>query len=641
MSAIAGIVFADRRPVPAATLDTLSRFNEDRAPGRRGSFTAPGVALLHHALPFDELSRAERQPRCADDGSIVTFDGRLDNREDLLIRFRRVLAADLSDAALVGAAYAKDGVECLRYLIGDWSLAIWDPGQDRLILARDFAGNRPLYYLQQADVLSWSTCLDTLATLFDRYQHPSEEYIAATLTFGRLPRMTPFNGIEALPPAHVLTWHPSRKTHLSRYWTFDLSPIRLRTQGDCDERLRTLLTEAIRVRLRADRPVWAQLSGGYDSSTVVCIANTLVRDGLVAAPALRPVSRVFAASPESDEREFIEAVEAWCGLTSLRFDPPQDVKFIDLLVSRRPFPMSRQSAIPDELRTSEDSVLLSGEAGDLIMAKNSVHAVALLENLHALRLKVFWRDCKKWSWRSRTPMVKLLATLAAAYIPASRYDARRRQSTLRMTAARSRRKGNGVADVFGLAPEFAARMQPHPLRVGDELRDCPYAKRPLVAALYSVLASGATSSVDTVPFVRLTYPFMHRPLVQFVLQAPHRALWEPGAVRGTMRRAFAGIVPPAVLERQGKGYAPPAILRNLRALIGDSLPQTEEWQIVIRGYVAPRALDRALDGLRHGSPMDEAFLRTCIGLEAWLRSCHDDTPQERAKATAAATAIPA
>ncbi|HEY0727665.1 MAG TPA: hypothetical protein VGD38_06305, partial [Pyrinomonadaceae bacterium] len=123
---------------------------------------------------------------------VLHWDGRLDNRSDLLSRLRETLRGESSDAAIARAAYERWGTEGLVHLIGDWSLVIRD--HETTVLASDFAGVRPLYYHVQQGRVQWSSSLqslieDTGITELD------EHYIAGFLTFGGCPNRTPYKGI--------------------------------------------------------------------------------------------------------------------------------------------------------------------------------------------------------------------------------------------------------------------------------------------------------------------------------------------------------------------------------------------------------------------------------------------------------------
>src|SRR5207245_11047286 len=116
-----------------------------------------------------------------------------------------------------------------------------------------------------------------------------------------------YKGIWSVSTAHAITWSAVKPKQTFRFWELSVDSIRYRDPREYEARLRSLLREAIRGRLRSMRPAWAELSGGLDSSAVVCIADRIIQEGDAEASSLDTVSYVTDTSPESDERHSIEA----------------------------------------------------------------------------------------------------------------------------------------------------------------------------------------------------------------------------------------------------------------------------------------------------------------------------------------------
>jgi asparagine synthase (glutamine-hydrolysing) len=626
MSAIAGICFWDGRPVPESHLAVLAQHS--RAVGPDGGDTAtpaPGVALQAHALHFDRLSANERQPYLFGPGSVLTWDGRLDNREDLLLTLHRDLADDVSDAALASAAYVKWGIDGLRRLVGDWSLAIWDAAERRAVLARDYIGNRPLHYIELAGGFAWATSPHALAVCFNRLADPDDDYVAGRLVYGVPPGVTPFREVRALRPGHLLIATEAAGVSVRRYWTFDPATIRYRDPHDYTDRLRELLTEAVRARLRSHRPVWAHLSGGFDSSSIVCVADTLIKRSHVEATAVQPLSWITSSSPESDESPFIEAVERWCGLSAVKREwRPAHPTFDELLQQDSPEPVFSDLLLEAPVHAAGDRVVLSGELGDLVMVKGSVHALSLLEPLHERKPLQFLKDCLIYAKRRKRPLPAIIfRTLWDAYAPARMREAmawRRRYAKL----ARARQvPPRAIADIFGVTERLLAvarRSGPDHPSVGA----FPIVKRAFVTALYQVAGHSALSNRADAGHVRLTFPYSHRPLVEFMLSAPQRAFWTPHASRTGMKLALSEVLPPELMTRTSKGNPTTAIERSAQTWDGvlarSMVPRdpVATWQLITRNYVQLKALTRATESLFAGQAPDD-FLRECLAVEAWLR----------------------
>jgi asparagine synthase (glutamine-hydrolysing) len=233
MSALAGIWWWDGRPVADALVQTLHEQSRPAGPDGGGTVRPlPGLALQAHLLHFDRHSAEERQPHVFGAGSVLCWDGRLDNRDDLLLSLHHDLDTVDSDAALVAAAYTRWGEDCFRRLVGDWSLAIWDAPERRLLLARDYCGNRPLYYRATPEGVAWATRLDALLVAFDLGTSPNEEYIAGRLTTGVPPGVTPYKTIQNLRGGHWLLASAQRQVAVRRYWMFAPRTLRYRDLHD-------------------------------------------------------------------------------------------------------------------------------------------------------------------------------------------------------------------------------------------------------------------------------------------------------------------------------------------------------------------------------------------------------------------------
>jgi asparagine synthase (glutamine-hydrolysing) len=125
--------------------------------------------------------------------------------------------------------------------------------------------------------------------------------------------------------------------------------------------------------------------------------------------------------------------------------------------------------------------------------------------------------------------------------------------------------------------------------------------------------------------VTYTYPFLHRPLVEFMLAIPGEQLSAPGQTRALMRRAFDNIVPARILRRVSKGYYPPAALRSARQLAQSMLP-ADRLEVVRRGWIDPRQLEAAIRILTDGSGETDADVQRVLRLEQWLTSRHRRAP---------------
>src|SRR6267154_422417 len=245
-------------------------------PDGRGAYIKDNVGILYYAFHTTRESRKEAQPCVTPSGAVPTWDGRLDNREELVRELREVLTISATDVEIVAAAYEAWGTACFARLIGDWALSVWDPRNRLLILAKDPIGTHPLYYRFNKDQVAWSTILDPLVLLAGKTFALEEEYIAGWLSFFPATHLTPYVGVHSVPPSCFVRLEAGRQTS-NMYWDFDPSKIiRYRTDAEYEEHFRAVFAEAVRRRLRSGSPVLAELSGGMDSSSIVCMADTII-----------------------------------------------------------------------------------------------------------------------------------------------------------------------------------------------------------------------------------------------------------------------------------------------------------------------------------------------------------------------------
>ena len=205
MSAQAGIFYFDRRPVDPEVISVMGTSLDDYGPDRAGEYVQPGLAMVHRALHVTPEDVLEQQPFISRRGNVMTWDGRLDNREDLLRQLWNDLDQDTTDVALAMGVYEKWGAAGFRRLIGDWSLVVWDAERQSVVLASDYMGVRPLHYLVRRDSVSWSTTLECLVHVHDLYDEIEPHYLVGFLSNARPAGITPYKGVFAVETAQSIT----------------------------------------------------------------------------------------------------------------------------------------------------------------------------------------------------------------------------------------------------------------------------------------------------------------------------------------------------------------------------------------------------------------------------------------------------
>src|SRR3954471_4806483 len=268
---------------------------------------ALGAATAHCADQADVLSHSS-------DGATCVFDGRLDNRDELIrtLDGRPQLRRGSGDAQLVLAAYREFGERFAQHVDGDFAIALYDSRVKRLVLARDRLGIRPLCYTRAGKRFLFASNAKAILACPGVRAAPDEAMLADfVLTFpsGDSVTRTFFDGIRSLPPAHFLVVTPDAVS-LHRYFDFDTERrVRLAGWPDYVDAFDTLFSAAVRNRLRSASPVAVTVSGGLDSAYIFCVAHGLLREGKAPCPAVMGFNYAGPPGSPSDERDFVAAIE--------------------------------------------------------------------------------------------------------------------------------------------------------------------------------------------------------------------------------------------------------------------------------------------------------------------------------------------
>jgi len=405
MSGIVGIWNIDGRPLDPVVLSSMSASLRHRGSDGAGQrIQGPvGFACQQRWITAEDVG--ERQPLVGRGGVLLTMDGRLDNREELLPALG--LARSVSDATVVLAAYEAWPDGLAERLNGDFALAAFDPWRQRLILVRDSIGIRPLYYFRSDRVLAFASEIKALLTHPDIPARPDDEGIADYMLTCARPldrqEVTCFAGILALPPAHVAVSTPTR-TIARRYWDFDVGrSIRLRSSDEYAEAFRERFAEAVRRRTRSAYPVAVAVSGGLDSSSIFCQAGRLRRSGAANHPALIGISHPGAAGSDADESAYLADVERECGVEIQRFALEPLIGFMQgadeqIRASEAPlveYMWGRSRELHRRAATAGARMLLTGDWGDQVLF-SSTYLVDLFRRFRWQEIRRHTREFFRW-----------------------------------------------------------------------------------------------------------------------------------------------------------------------------------------------------------------------------------------------------
>lgn len=602
----------DGKPVEHCHIEKANSVLAPFGPDDSCSYINSNIGILYRPLHTTKESRREVQPHRLTSGIVLTWDGRLDNRAEIIRDLREVLTSVSTDVEIVAAAYEGWGTDCFARLIGDWALSIWDPNGRSVILAVDPIGVRRLYYLFDENHASWSTVLDPLILLGDGTLGLCEEYIAGWLSFFPRCHLTPYSGIYSVPPASFAFLRAGTHT-VKRYWWFDSRKrICYRTDGEYEEHFRSVFTEAVRRRLRSDTPILAELSGGMDLTSIVCIADAIIARGAVESTRLDTLSYFNESEPNWNERPFFTKVEQKRGRTGCHID----------LGLRRVFKFDLDDchfasgpascASSDEafsqmaacLKSQGNRVVLSGVGGDEVMGGVPTPTLEIQDDITRFRIAELVHQLKVWAVEKRRPWVHLLLEAACGFVPPALLPVRKLKEP-----------------VPWLSSEFVRRNK-NTLR-GYDTRLNWFGSLPSVQANIAGLASlcrqMACYGLQSDPPYENRYPYLDLNLLEFAFAVPREQMVRAGHRRSLMRRALVGVVPQEILERKRKAF----VARKPMKAISTEWPSLTElcdkMMSASLRIVEPDHFVASLREARNGGDVPLTRLLRTVFLEAWLR----------------------
>ncbi len=265
-----GIAGYFNRPQDAELLEAMLSAIQHRGPERRSSYTCEAVGLGHARLSIVDLANGWQPIPNENETVWIICNGEVYDyqslRQTLVQAGHRFRTG--SDSEVILHLYEEYGVEGFRQLNGQFAFVIWDTNSRSLVLCRDRVGICPLYYAFAGDRFYFASEMKALLKVPEIRVEPDFLSLQALWTFWSSPCRTPLRGIFEFPPAHYAVLEPgNRSLKPRRYWQLDFTPQPWRFDDALDA-FEALLDDAVRVRLQADVPVGAYLSGGLDSSVI-------------------------------------------------------------------------------------------------------------------------------------------------------------------------------------------------------------------------------------------------------------------------------------------------------------------------------------------------------------------------------------
>ena len=613
MGVQSGIWQFDGEPVSQELVQEFSLMTAQHGPDNSHThFVDQSMGVNYRAFHTTRTSRLPVQPYLSHSRNLIVWDGRLDNGEELceLLSQRRLSTS--SDVEIVAAAFDAWGLESLPRLRGDWSLTLWEQTGKRLILAKDYAGVRHLYYWPSPKRIVWCSHLAPLVILSRQCFPVNEEYIAGYLGLYPAPDLTPYEGIYAVPPGGFVVACDG-KTSVHDYWQPNRKMIRYKNDVDYEDHFRETFRQAVRRRVQSDRPVLAELSGGFDSSSIVCMADEIISSGEAETKRLDTISWFDDTEPSCDERPFFGAVEQKRGATGWHFNTanfqclayPDENIFVPVpgYLQRN---IAACRAMASVIEEGGHRVVLSGVGGDELLGGVSDPVPLLADSIVSVRPKRLVQDLYAWSLVRKTPCLHLLA------------------------------KAISLALFKGIHGEFDSIVKTPPWHNKEFMRKQRLAvrrmemqvsskcgapsRRAYLCGLYGLKQQLALTEPSWTGCFTYAYPYLDQDLVEFLLAIPMQQIQRPGERRWLMRRALSSLLPNSVLYRKTKA-------RGTRRWIVGMAAYWRQWGHIYESPVSSKLqyLDAAkfrneMSVFINGEKLDYMmqFIRV-VSLEHWLR----------------------
>jgi asparagine synthase (glutamine-hydrolysing) len=536
---IAGIVGAGRPEVQ--TLERMAGAMVHRGPDGQGVWREEEVGFAFRRLAIIDLDERSNQPMHLGDLHVV-FNGEIYNYVELRKQLRGLGHSFQTegDGEVLLHAWKQWGEGALDRLNGMYAFALWDGKRRRLTMAVDPFAEKPLMYRTDGERVTFASDVRALQAADPASGAPDETTLREYVALGAMPQLprTFFSDVQRLPPAHVARWERGKGLVLRCYWR----PQTVAVPADparAAARLRELLADSVRLRLRSDVPVGTSLSGGVDSSAVVTVCA-----GLAGEHVRHAFTATFPGF-ERDEWEYAEEVARAAEVTThhaVRPTAEELWKDVEQLVRDQQEPFAGTSIyaqwrVTRAAREAGVVVLLDGQGGDeLFGGYNGVAGWALRAAGPRAALGALAED------RAVAGQLALAYAVGRAPRALARHHRMRRASPYV-----THETAHAAADVERRPAEW--RQTRSPLR-----------RELLTQAFHTTLPNlcryGDRNSMAH--SVEMRMPFLDRRVAEYALSLPPREVYRDGVTKRALRTALRGTVPDRVLDRREKvGYETP------------------------------------------------------------------------------------
>ncbi len=563
-----GLSLQERRARFEHTLHAMTGALSHRGPDGRGHEYLDGVALGHTRLAIVDTAHGHQPMFDPATGVCLVFNGEIFNHTELRQRLApRYAFRTRSDTEVLLASYLSDGIDCVNDFIGQFAFGLWDPRHAQLILARDHTGILPLFYVEDAEGIAFASEVKALFAGGRIKPAFDEQGLRQTFTLWTpLAPRTPFRGVSSLEPGTIGVWEAGHlRKH--RYWSIDADIPASGVIDDPEEAARTLgesLSDAVRLRLRADVPVGAYLSGGLDSSVVCALAQRHLGGELY-------TFSLSFADGAFDEILFQREVASTLRTNhrSVRIDDHDVAAVLPTVVRQAEQPILRAAPAPLLLlsrlvRESGLKVVLTGEGADEFLLGYDIFKETRVRQFWArrpgstLRPRLLRRLYPYLSIGNQSEEVLRTFFRQGIEDPSKpgfshrlRWDNGERIA--RFFSARFAEETRGFDPVAD-----ALETLPAALHSASGLRQAQWLEVHTLLSGYLLSAQGDRMLMGNA--VEGRFPFLDHRVIDVALRIPERLRLRGLNEKAVLKRAARGLVPESILRRKKFPYrAPPPL----------------------------------------------------------------------------------
>jgi len=594
-------------PDPAQMVAALRH----RGPDGTGYFRSGACVLGNARLSIIDLETGDQPLRNEDESVWAVLNGEIFNFIELRIELERLghRFKTRSDTEVIVHAYEEYGERFVERLSGQFAIALWDARRERLLLARDRVGIRPLFYARIAGRLLFASEIKAIFAVAPEAAALDAQGLAQVFTFwGTVGQRTVFKGISSLPAGHLLIAEGGRE-RLQGYWDWDFGErqeLKGLTMQEAAERLRTLLADAVRQQLRSDVPVGAYLSGGLDSAGIAALARENVGT-------LQTFSITFD-DPEFDESAYQRQMADFLDVrhTSFRCTSEAIGNVFPDLIWHTETPVLRTAPAPlmllaRHVREHGFKVVLTGEGADEVFAGYDLFKEGKIRRFWARQPSSNWRPLlfsRLYPYLARSPVAnrhfaRLFFGQRLQEVDSPFYAHLTRWST---TRGIFRLLSPELQSTLAIAnpQEELSRQLPAAFAGWSELGRDQYIEVKTLLEGYLLSSQGDRASLAH--SVEGRVPYLDHHVIEFVDALGPRYKLRGLQEKVLLRRALGNKLPNSILKRLKQPYRAPDSRSFFRG--NEPLPYVQELMsesnLRRTGYFDPEAVERLIAKCRSG-----------------------------------------